>query len=373
MKKIKEIFILGLIVFISFNLIAQALVTDEVLEIKPLNPGATIGITAEEAKQIMPIANMPVDCSLQVSPLKFGWQGEEVRQLQSVLGKDKTIYPEGLATGYFGKATENAVKRLQEKYSLPQTGVVDQNLRQIILPCGQIIKVVYPNGGEVFRSGEEMKISWQVNLPRYQWQELQPGQRVLGVATNTAGVIGVEPINPPPFLDVVKPMPQTVSVDLVEEVSSPCPATPGGKTNCLVPISQKLIFHIKNFVLKDDNIENTIVWKIPSNFPESSNYKIRVTSWGAFNKCSFGEKCLMMPDNSPITGDSAPQIYDYTGHFDLSDGVFKILGNKIQPTPLPTILPSTTSPDLVRMRNEVVEMMKKLQILLEQLNKLLGL
>lgn len=49
--------------------------------------------------------------------LKFKDQGEEVRLLQIWLAKDKTIYPEGKITGYFGALTKIAVTKFQEKYA----------------------------------------------------------------------------------------------------------------------------------------------------------------------------------------------------------------------------------------------------------------
>lgn len=50
------------------------------------------------------------------SDLKFGSRGPEVKELQKCLAKDKEIYPEGIISGYFGKATKEAVIRFQEKY-----------------------------------------------------------------------------------------------------------------------------------------------------------------------------------------------------------------------------------------------------------------
>src|SRR3989304_8993450 len=42
----------------------------------------------------------------------------EVTKLQQFLAQDKTIYPEGLITGYFGSLTQKAVQRWQAKYSV---------------------------------------------------------------------------------------------------------------------------------------------------------------------------------------------------------------------------------------------------------------
>lgn len=57
--------------------------------------------------------------------LKFGMKNADVRALQQWLANDPSLYPERLTTGYFGPLTQAAVKRLQQKYGLPRTGVVD--------------------------------------------------------------------------------------------------------------------------------------------------------------------------------------------------------------------------------------------------------
>lgn len=53
-----------------------------------------------------------------------GATGEQVRLLQELLASDPSLYPEGLVTGYFGPATEAAVKRFQAKFRIEQAGVV---------------------------------------------------------------------------------------------------------------------------------------------------------------------------------------------------------------------------------------------------------
>lgn len=54
--------------------------------------------------------------------LTRGVRGEEVRQLQKLLAADKSLYPEGRITGYFGPATEQAIKRFQAKYGIVSSG-----------------------------------------------------------------------------------------------------------------------------------------------------------------------------------------------------------------------------------------------------------
>ena len=57
-------------------------------------------------------------------PLKRGLHGDDVTQLQEYLKQFPDIYPEGLITGFFGPATEAAVKKLQEKYGIESIGIV---------------------------------------------------------------------------------------------------------------------------------------------------------------------------------------------------------------------------------------------------------
>ena len=82
------------------------------------------------------VAN-PSSVARSVSPvftrdLIRGSKGEDVRNLQKLLAKDKSIYPEGLVTGLFGPLTEKAVKKFQAKYNLPQVGKVSSATRELL-------------------------------------------------------------------------------------------------------------------------------------------------------------------------------------------------------------------------------------------------
>ncbi len=57
-----------------------------------------------------------------VSNLRSGLSGEAVTRLQLLLAQDRTLYPEGLVTSYFGAATRRAVGRFQERYGLSTPG-----------------------------------------------------------------------------------------------------------------------------------------------------------------------------------------------------------------------------------------------------------
>ncbi len=56
--------------------------------------------------------------------LALGRRGDDVRTLQKYLAQDPEIYPEGLATGFFGRLTEKAVRNFQTKYGIDPVGVV---------------------------------------------------------------------------------------------------------------------------------------------------------------------------------------------------------------------------------------------------------
>lgn len=70
--------------------------------------------------------NLPLVATLVQSVffknLSPGNRGDAVRELQTLLRQDKTIYPQGITNGVFGPATARAVKKFQKKYGIPQTG-----------------------------------------------------------------------------------------------------------------------------------------------------------------------------------------------------------------------------------------------------------
>ena len=67
-----------------------------------------------------------------LTSLSLGSRGDAVTALQALLAANPDIYPEGLITGYFGKATERALKRLQKENGLEQVGFVGPKTRQLL-------------------------------------------------------------------------------------------------------------------------------------------------------------------------------------------------------------------------------------------------
>jgi len=50
--------------------------------------------------------------------LSFGTKHDEIKKLQEYLAQDKSIYPEGLVTGYYGLLTQSAIQKFQCKYNI---------------------------------------------------------------------------------------------------------------------------------------------------------------------------------------------------------------------------------------------------------------
>lgn len=64
--------------------------------------------------------------------LAEGMENSQVLRLQQILARYPDIYPEASITGYFGPATEKAVKRFQKKNVLEQTGSTGVKTRAIL-------------------------------------------------------------------------------------------------------------------------------------------------------------------------------------------------------------------------------------------------
>lgn len=79
----------------------------------------------------------PTKVPLFTKYLSRGSKGSEVVALQTLMGKDPTVYPEGTTDGNFGPATQRAVRRLQIKYNVanattPGYGVVGPKTRALL-------------------------------------------------------------------------------------------------------------------------------------------------------------------------------------------------------------------------------------------------
>lgn len=81
--------------------------------------------TLQQAQSAVKETSKEVSSTLKlIGQLRLGMTGDDVKLLQEMLATDPDIYPEGLITGIYGKLTERAVKRFQERNCLSQVGNV---------------------------------------------------------------------------------------------------------------------------------------------------------------------------------------------------------------------------------------------------------
>ena len=66
------------------------------------------------------------------SDLREGMTDEDIRKIQKLLASDPEIYPEGIATGYFGQLTQQALMRLQRCHGLLENGEIDEDTRELL-------------------------------------------------------------------------------------------------------------------------------------------------------------------------------------------------------------------------------------------------
>ncbi len=122
---------------VKFNIEKNSLDWEEVLDEEYLNPNL-FSITNIDINTGTGQISTPTQVQSTVfyefkKDLKRGDTGEDVFNLQSVLAKDSSVYPEGVVNGTFDLATYKAVIRFQNVAGIsPQTGIVDFKTRDIL-------------------------------------------------------------------------------------------------------------------------------------------------------------------------------------------------------------------------------------------------
>ncbi|MFT5036972.1 MAG: peptidoglycan hydrolase-like protein with peptidoglycan-binding domain [Candidatus Azotimanducaceae bacterium] len=56
--------------------------------------------------------------------LEYGDTNEDIKRIQTLLATDPEIYPYGVASGFFGPKTQEAIKNLQTRFSLDPLGII---------------------------------------------------------------------------------------------------------------------------------------------------------------------------------------------------------------------------------------------------------
>ncbi|OHA04034.1 MAG: hypothetical protein A3J58_03380 [Candidatus Sungbacteria bacterium RIFCSPHIGHO2_02_FULL_52_23] len=128
--------------------------------------------------------------------LAKGAQGDDIAQLQEILKQDPEVYPEGSITGFFGPATEAAVKRFQEKHHIEALGVIGPKTRAklnelITQGAGKsgVIPSGLTNAAGIQRLGTTAATSSSVSA------STTPVNAVGAIATTTPSIATTSPVN----------------------------------------------------------------------------------------------------------------------------------------------------------------------------------
>lgn len=71
--------------------------------------------------------------------LQIGMSGNDVTALQRFLASDRSIYPEGTISGYFGQLTRNAVARFQARFGVASVGRVGPQTLAYLRTLGDLM------------------------------------------------------------------------------------------------------------------------------------------------------------------------------------------------------------------------------------------
>lgn len=64
--------------------------------------------------------------------LELGMSGNDVSSVQTFLAKDRTLYPQGLVTGYYGFLTKSAVSNFQVRNGISAVGRIGPSTLPVI-------------------------------------------------------------------------------------------------------------------------------------------------------------------------------------------------------------------------------------------------
>ncbi|MEK7193436.1 MAG: fibronectin type III domain-containing protein [Patescibacteria group bacterium] len=128
MKKFLPAFIMGMLVLgvftMPFNTGAQTAGTTSIQTQLETIKKLTEQIQALQAQLNKVVVERQSTVSSFLKTLKQGDRGDAVKTLQAILAADSELYPEGLITGFYGKATAKAVIRFQKRNGLETVGNV---------------------------------------------------------------------------------------------------------------------------------------------------------------------------------------------------------------------------------------------------------
>lgn len=134
MKKLGLFGVLAVFLFVAAP--AQAATIDEVLKrmdeiIKEMQSlrsefdSLSVQVPSSSSAGTQTGAVLGVSDSKRLSgPILFGETNEDIKLVQLLLRTDREVYPYGVASGFFGPKTQEAIRNLQTKFGLDPVGVV---------------------------------------------------------------------------------------------------------------------------------------------------------------------------------------------------------------------------------------------------------
>ena len=236
---------------------------------------------------------------IMAQTLRVGDEGEAVKNLQEILKTDPSIYPQGIVSGYYGKLTEEALKRLQQKANIPATGVLDDTTRKIVWPDTSRLQitVLSPNGGETWNRNEAQTVTWKTS-------SLSEGS-ILEKMTTAPGKTQNQRID----ANGVLPYFRNVTIELVRDSDAAI-------TNSLYKGGSLIAYRLGT---ADLSLGQATV-KIPPTAPEAKDYRVRIT----VGSSPYLLKCGGNVDSSGNI--LCPNTYPASSVSDTSDGNIAVLG-----------------------------------------------
>ena len=129
-KKLFMLSLLGAVIVSALVARAEVVITPEIKALQDAITALQKQLTELQAAGTTPSAPPASGMAKTfVQTLRRGSRGAEVTRLQELLKSLPDIYPEGIASGYFGTLTEAAVKRFQTKYGIDVVGIVGPKTR----------------------------------------------------------------------------------------------------------------------------------------------------------------------------------------------------------------------------------------------------
>ena len=74
--------------------------------------------------------------------LAFGSTNNDIKKIQALLATDPAIYPYGVASGFFGPKTQEAIRMFQSRFDLDTVGVIGPSTRALL----EVFFATYPDG-----------------------------------------------------------------------------------------------------------------------------------------------------------------------------------------------------------------------------------